>query len=147
MVSRADIFFPRYNSSLELDDKTLLAVHIMQLQFECSGFHVFVLHTHKAEITGRVINVSNLFRAWKRWEPAVSLGLLSFRHLTPEMAIKSPCLTFCVIRALKFYHHLCIDLDFFFLFTEIYLLKICFVLLYFYSRNKDSTSHNICSNG
>lgn len=150
MFSRADIFFPRYNSSLELDDKTLLAIHIKQLLFECSGFHVFVLHKHKAEIPGRVINVNNLFRVWKHWESALSLGLLSLRHLTVEMAIRSPCLTFCVIHALKFYHHLCTELAFFFFLTEIYLLKICFVLLYLYSEsssNKDSISLNIFSNG
>lgn len=62
MFARAEIFFPRYNSSLELDDKTLRAIHITQLQFECSRFCGFVLHKHKAEITGRVINVNNLFR-------------------------------------------------------------------------------------
>lgn len=59
-------FFPRYNSSLELDSKTLSAIHIMQLQFESSGFRVFVLHKHKAETTARVVNVNNLFRVWKQ---------------------------------------------------------------------------------
>lgn len=131
--------FPRYNSSPVLDDKTLPAIHIMQLQFECSGFHVFALHKHKAEITGRVINVNNLFSVQKHWESALSLGLLSLRSLTPEMAIRSPCLTFCVIHALKFYHHLCIELAYFFLFTKMYLLKIWFLLLCLHleaSRNR-----------
>lgn len=62
MFARAAIFFPRYNSSLGLDDKILCAIHIMQLQFECSRFCSFVLPKHKAETTGRVINANNLFR-------------------------------------------------------------------------------------
>lgn len=151
VFARADIFFPRYNSSLELDNKTLCAIHIMQLQLECSRLGDFELHRHKAEITGRVINVNNLFRVWKHWESALSIGLLSFRHLTLEMAIRSPCLTFHVKHALKFYHHLCIELAFFIIiFTEIYHLKICFVLLYLFlavPRNKDFISLNMCSNG
>lgn len=43
--------------------KALPAIHIMQLQLECSWFLYFCVafHKHNAEFTGRVINVNNLF--------------------------------------------------------------------------------------
>lgn len=123
------IFFLGYKSSLVLDDKSFVCQPYNAIAVWLFGSLYFyvALHRHTAEVTDRVINVNNLFSVWKDWEQAISLGLLSVRCIRTERTIRSPCLTFYVPQALKFYHHLHTELnDFFFLFflTKIYLLKI-----------------------
>lgn len=115
-------FFLGYKSSLVLDDKSFVCQPYNAIAVWLFGSLYFyvALHRHTAEVTDRVINVNNLFSVWKDWEQAISLGLLSVRCIRTERTIRSPCLTFYVPQALKFYHHLHTELNDFFFFSFLF---------------------------